>query len=37
MNNNNSYYQRNRERLLEDIKILYHDKGGTEPVKKKII
>ena len=35
MNNSNSHYQRNRERLLEEIKILYHDKGGKEPVKKK--
>ena len=35
MNNNNSYYQRNRERLLEQIKILYHDKGGKEPLKKR--
>ena len=30
MNNNNSYYQRNRERLLEQIKIL-----GKEPPKKR--
>ena len=30
-----SYYQRNRERLLEQIKILCHDKGGKEPLKKR--
>ena len=33
MNNNNTYYQRNREGLLEQAKNRYHHKGGKEQAK----
>ena len=34
MNNNNTYYQKSRERFLEQAKNRYHYEGGKEQVKK---